>query len=144
MKRPLAFLALQATILINPRVLVQRITVRTHRPEAPKPRRWNPVIGRRVAPGAPSGGGRRRRSPRRRRLGPPDGQFALLGGQVDPGVKAELVVVEGLLGRVGQDGPGLGDELEGLIGKRVLVLVGVEEEGEVSVLLLDEILVVGS
>ncbi|PON79322.1 hypothetical protein TorRG33x02_236040 [Trema orientale] len=80
----------------------------------------------------------------RRRLGPPDGQFALLGGQVDPGVEAELVVVEGLLGRVGQDGPCLGDELECLIGKRVLVLVGVEEEGEASVLLLDEILVVGS
>lgn len=56
----------------------------------------------------------------------------------------ELGVVERFLGRIGEDGPGVGDEAEGGVGEGELVLVGVEEEGEAAVLLLDEVGVVGA
>lgn len=134
MEGPLAFLALQTTILVNPRVLIQDVAVGAHGPEALKPGLGGchvGMIGLRV----------------RVRVGPPNWQLGVVrggGSQVDTREEAELVVVEGLLGWVRQDGPGLGDELEGLIRERGLVLVRVEKEGQPSILLLDEILIVGS
>lgn len=85
---------------------------------------------------------------RRGRCRPPNGQFNLLlvlRAQIDLGEEeVELLIVEGLLGLVGQDSPCMGDEPEGLVGEGVLVLVRVKKESHAAVLLLDEIEVVGA
>lgn len=60
------------------------------------------------------------------------------GGRVEPVEHAQLVVIEGLLGRVREDVPGLGDEPEGVIGVREAVPVRVEQESESAVLSRNE------
>jgi hypothetical protein len=130
---PPAVLAPQATALVNPRVLVEVVAVGAHRPEA---RQSQPLILRALsillAPFLALV------------LAPADRQFRLLRGEIDLGEEAELVVIEGLLGAVVEDGPGVGDELEGLIREGELVLVRVEEQREAAILLLDEVLVFGT
>lgn len=57
--------------------------------------------------------------------------------------KSELVVIECLVVGVGEDVPGLGDEIEGLISERKVVALGVQEEGEAPVVVSDELYALG-
>ena len=58
-----------------------------------------------------------------------------LGGQEN----AERVIKIGFLGRMGEDGPGVGDEPEGLIGEYKAVPLRAEEDGEPAELSGDEL-----
>nr|GMD38893.1 hypothetical protein TorRG33x02_236040 [Ipomoea batatas] len=64
--------------------------------------------------------------------------------QIDLRIKRHLVIVQRFLSRARQNGPGIRDEAERGIGEHVLVLVGVEEERETAVLLLNLFGVVGA
>lgn len=163
MESPPTILAPQATALENPWVLKQLVAVGTRRPKVR--RSWRPrririlvrslfffdlnsyilvdvdgfLTGTASAAVSSSRGKNHRRGvlPSRRRA-------RLLAvrrrtDQIDPGEEAKLLVKAGLLGAVGEDGPGVSDELEGGVGVGEAVLVGVEEEGEASVLLFYEI-----
>lgn len=159
MKSPPTLLTSQATVLIHGGVLVQVVAIRACSPERRGPRRVAASIflHYRLL--------RLLRWRRRRRLRwptlrlrtsdlrecacagttPPHRHLHLLcngGRQINHGEEAELPIEDSLLAWVGEDRPGGGDELESVIGVRVLVLVGVEEEGEASVLPLDELLII--
>ncbi|GER55560.1 translation initiation factor IF-2, partial [Striga asiatica] len=73
----------------------------------------------------------------RRLLG--ENEILLERGLVVRVEKPELLVVEGFAGRVGEDGPGVDDEAEGLVGEGESVPLGVEVEDEAPVLVGDEV-----